>query len=75
VAGKKGAYKMNEKLPTIKGYCKDCRFNKSTDRDMDIEALCINPIMNKYPYEKDTDDSISLNGCDYCSCFEPKKEK
>lgn len=41
---------------------------------MDIEALCINPIMNKYPYEKDTDDYISLNGCDYCSSFEPKKE-
>jgi hypothetical protein len=26
VAGKKGADKMNEKLPTIKGYCKDCYY-------------------------------------------------
>jgi hypothetical protein len=26
VAGKKGADKMNEKLPTIKGFCKDCYY-------------------------------------------------
>ena len=60
-------------LPRIKGYCKDCRFNEYPDRGIDIEAHCINLIMNKYSLSME--DYISLNGDDYCSCFELRKDK
>ena len=56
-----------DKLPTIKGYCKDCRKCTEYQGDLICEGVVIGIIVIK--------DSGYVERNDYCSCFEPKKEK
>ena len=49
------------KLPTIKGYCKDCYFIRKANYGLKC-----------YRYNGYERECVE---CDYCSCFEPKKEK
>ena len=62
----KGADKMNDKLPTIKGYCKDCGKCTEDQGDLICEGAVIGIGVIK--------DAGYVEPNDYCPCFEPKKE-